>query len=234
MASTLSRSKGYRAYRPITKSSFKYEDANERYYMKVQVEAVVKAVKIYRSELRFSSIYSLDIGCGIGKAEHFLTSRFGRIVGVGISKDELTVAQSRDLHNCEYICVDALELPFKSDSFDIVTNFSLFHHFDFREQVKVLRNVRKIMKKHGLVIMFDYNPYNLVAQYTINTEIEEEGSVLLSKRQMENAYNEAGLTVLESKYVIFAPKRLSFLDKVGESVAGRIPIGGKFMVVGQK
>ncbi|MFH1868832.1 MAG: class I SAM-dependent methyltransferase [Candidatus Omnitrophota bacterium] len=95
----------------------------------------------------------LDVGCGTGNilraSENMADSRIGCDLSI-----ECLKAASR--YTKELICTDGSALPFKGESVDILTDYSVLHHlFDYTEFLK--EAYRVIAKGGWLYTDFDHN-----------------------------------------------------------------------------
>src|SRR3990167_11456802 len=77
----------------------------------------------------------LDVGCGTGKNLELLSS-YGTAWGVDISSDALLYCRKRGLKRIKKANVTAL--PFKDNSFDIITALDILEHVDDRRALQEL------------------------------------------------------------------------------------------------
>lgn len=96
----------------------------------------------------------LDVGTGPGHFPIILAQAFPhlRIVGVDLSPDMISEAKKNvekaGVKNAEIKEADVLELPFDSESFDVVTsNFSIKH---WQDREKGLSEILRVLKKDGV------------------------------------------------------------------------------------
>ena len=61
----------------------------------------------------------------------------------------------------ELVCGSAENLPFKSNLFDVVTLFEVIEHIPPNQVHLVVREIFRVLKKGGKVILTTPNPYNL-------------------------------------------------------------------------
>lgn len=88
----------------------------------------------------------LDVGCGTGKNIEVF-SEFGKSYGVDSAKVAVEYCKRRGLNFV--IQASATKLPFKSNYFDVVFLLDVLEHTD---DLKALREVRRVVKDGGLVV----------------------------------------------------------------------------------
>jgi ubiquinone/menaquinone biosynthesis C-methylase UbiE len=95
----------------------------------------------------------LDLACGTGYGSHYLINKGAReVVGVDISPEAIEYAKNHYYNeNLNYICADALELPFSDGSFDAIVSFETIEHLQNDE--KFIAQCHRIIKKDGLLII---------------------------------------------------------------------------------
>ena len=97
--------------------------------------------------LQVKSPRLLDIGCGTGKnIESFST--LGKVWGIDYSEQAIKFCRTRGLQNI--ILAEAGNIPFCSESFDVITMLDVLEHL---EEDKTLEEVVRILKPKGLLIV---------------------------------------------------------------------------------
>jgi ubiquinone/menaquinone biosynthesis C-methylase UbiE len=102
-----------------------------------------------------SGLRHLDIACGSGQ----ILSAFNRIcsksIGVDLSEHCLAICRQQDL---SVIRANITEnLPFKNETFDLVTLISTIEHVPYPNEL--LKEVNRILSPNGLIIIQVPNPY---------------------------------------------------------------------------
>lgn len=102
----------------------------------------------------------LDIGCGSGTFVTMAKSTYSNSRVVGIDPDEniLTVAKKKLSKNnlrVELFDAWAEKLPFDTQSFDIIVSSLTFHHLPTEIKEKALKEIKRVLKKHGRFILAD-------------------------------------------------------------------------------
>ena len=98
----------------------------------------------------------LDIGCGSGGDASLIAQVAQRVVAADIEKsgDWPMFAEKK----ITFVVADAHQLPYKNGSFDGVFARDLLHHVTDVENV--LREMRRVVKDGGFVIIVEGNRYN--------------------------------------------------------------------------
>lgn len=89
----------------------------------------------------------LEVGCGTGYVSLYFAKRGYKATCVDINKSILKVAQSnfkKEKIKGKFVVASAENLPFKDNTFDVVSSFGLMEHFEdptlaFSEMVRVLK-----------------------------------------------------------------------------------------------
>lgn len=89
----------------------------------------------------------LDIGCGTGaNLEQF--AKHHRVIGCEVSKKAAELCRKRG--DFDLVLCRAENLPFKKNTFDVVTALDVLEHIEDDESA--MRNVKEIMKKGGSLV----------------------------------------------------------------------------------
>jgi SAM-dependent methyltransferase len=91
----------------------------------------------------------LDIGCGTGATLDHLR-RFGTVQGVDLF--DLPLRFSRRRGHERVLCASATDLPFASESFDLITALDIIEHLD--DDVAGLREIRRVLKPGAPAVLF--------------------------------------------------------------------------------
>jgi len=124
------------------------------------------SVKQYVEYLRHLSAYMLfarefiankrvlEIGCGTGYGANYLSELASRVVAVDTSKECISYFQDKyGKDNLFFLLADALNLPFKDDSFDIVVSFQVIEHIKPKEVLNYLREIKRVLKTGGIFLV---------------------------------------------------------------------------------
>lgn len=105
----------------------------------------------------------LDLGTGAGHTalafSHFAAECVGMDLTDAMVKEATQLAVERDVRNVIFQVGDAEEIPFTSESFDIVTCRFASHHFGNIK--KAIQEISRVLKPGGTLILVDhYSPAN--------------------------------------------------------------------------
>jgi len=137
----------------------------------------------------------LDVACGIGYGSESLIKKRAKMVTGGDYSQE-AIGQARLHHQKDrlhFLCLDAQQMPFTNNSFDMIVSFETIEHLERYEHF--LRECNRILKDNGMFICstpnregrFGYkNPfhlrefspeelYHLLAKYFVGVKLYGQG-----------------------------------------------------------
>ena len=88
----------------------------------------------------------LDIGCWTGQ---FLSLIEDQAVTVGLELDQEAVRYANKYHKGKYIVGSALQIPFKDNSFDVVTMWDVIEHLPVNSEISALKEASRVLKSNG-------------------------------------------------------------------------------------
>jgi len=100
----------------------------------------------------------LDVGCGTGRGVVDFADEATLTVGTDASLDMLSFAAKKasGSRGCCFSASYAQELPFRSESFDVVTSLNFLHLFNHENQRQMVSEMKRVLKPNGvLVLEFD-------------------------------------------------------------------------------
>lgn len=105
----------------------------------------------------------LELGCGAGSDLLRFAKAGVSITGIDLSPRSASLAKTRlRIYNCQgnVLIADVEQLPFKTDSFDLVYSWGVLHHTPDTEQA--IREVYRVAKPGGEICIMLYHRYSLV------------------------------------------------------------------------
>jgi len=95
----------------------------------------------------------LEIGCSTGNiAREIIDMDNNSYYGVDISKEYIEIAKKSTIRG-KFLQMDARELSFDNESFDIVMLSSVLHHIDDDIGKNCFKEIHRVLKKDGVVII---------------------------------------------------------------------------------
>jgi len=94
----------------------------------------------------------LDIGCNSGTFTKQIYNVFpkSKIFGIDVSKKAIAYAKQK-YTSINFQVAKAEELPFKSNTFDLVTCFEVLEHVD--EPKRIIKEIKRVLTKNGNIIL---------------------------------------------------------------------------------
>ncbi len=121
----------------------------------------------------------LEYGCGPGSAAWDIAETGGRVTGIDISPVAIDQAKreadDREVTNCQFLVMNAEELEFDDNSFDLVCGSGILHHLELEA---AHRELARVMRPGGTAVFFEplgHNPFiNLYRRLTPAMRTEDE------------------------------------------------------------
>ncbi|GGF59520.1 methyltransferase [Paenibacillus albidus] len=132
----------------------------------------------------------LDLCCGMGRHSLALAEAGYEVTGVDLSEALLREARSQNgAEQVTWIHSDMRELPL-AGGFDAVVNlFTSFGYFEEdKDQVKVLREIHRMLKPEGKFIIDFLNPAHVIRHLVPHSTREDGENLIDESRRIENGY----------------------------------------------
>lgn len=156
----------------------------------------------------------LDMGCAQGFLSFWLEKRtkrsiYGMDIADGFVKAAHVYKTTKGLQS-QFMIMDAENSGLKSDSFDLVIMLDALHHFP--DTTYVLKEVYRILKRDGTLLIFEPNPFNpLIVYHEIKWKITKvkkghEHEKHFRRGHYLNGFKKAGFDIVETKTIRYIPK----------------------------
>lgn len=216
---------------------------DHKYYVKVKsLHLLRKAEELYGNT---KNLICIDLGCGSAETTEYFQDKFSHIFGCDYSSGMIEYAAKKNLKNATFKLCQSEKLPFDADSIDIVLMYGLIHHIDTGEKiVQTFNEVNRVLKKGGMVAVYDFNPLNPLSRYLVKTCSVDAGVNLDGYKkllfpttffswELIAILKSAGFEIAKHEYLLFFPKILSPLVFL-ERFLAKVPFGGMYSIIGIK
>lgn len=131
-----------------------------------EVYGKIAAEHLHRYSIAINYIKNkkvLDIASGEGYGTNILAEYASSVIGVDISEDAVLHAKNKYIkENLSFHKGSALEIPFDSETFDVVVSFETLEHVSNQE--KMLKEIKRVLKKDGILIISTPDKVNYSSQ----------------------------------------------------------------------
>jgi SAM-dependent methyltransferase len=176
-----------------------------------------------------------DFGCGVGNSIPHFRRYFPQAIVVGgdISSRSIALAQERFPGKESYFLLKSDSIPAVDASFDLVFTACVFHHISPSEHIFWLRELYRVTRPGGHLVIFEHNPYNPVTVHMVNTCPFDVNAKLIRAATLSRRLKEAGWQLPRCRYHLFFPHPLRSLRRL-ESWLGWLPLGGQYSLIAEK
>jgi SAM-dependent methyltransferase len=176
-----------------------------------------------------SRLSLLDVGCGPGETDRWLTGKVQALTGVDVSSEMVEVARRRN-PGVEYRHVEPdAGLPFPAKRFDVCFAVCVFHHVALPQRPALVAEMARVTRPGGLLCIFEHNPWNPLTRKAVAGCEFDRDALLLPRRESERLLRGAGLADVHGSYIMFFTRESPRLQRV-ERLLGRLPLGAQHVV----
>ncbi|MDB8545132.1 glycosyltransferase [Turicibacter sanguinis] len=118
----------------------------------------------------------LDAACGAGYGSFILSSEAKMVIGVDISEEAILHAKEQyKRDNLTYLMNSIEEIEVEDHSIDVVISFETIEHVEEELQHKFLKEIKRVLKKDGILIMStpDREVYSQLVHYSNEYHVKE-------------------------------------------------------------
>jgi ubiquinone/menaquinone biosynthesis C-methylase UbiE len=106
----------------------------------------------------------LDIGCGPGNLDLMITENFGKdcVYGIDIAPKMIRMAKKKAKersYNIDYRIGSSTMLPYKNNEFNIVYTCLFYHHLNYKEKDKTLKEIHRVLKDNGKYVCLEFGEF---------------------------------------------------------------------------
>jgi SAM-dependent methyltransferase len=178
-----------------------------------------------------AKLRALDVGCGVGVTDRFLTGTFGQLHGVDIASDAVEKARETN-PDVRYQSYGGGALPFADDAVDIAFTICVVHHVPTSDWPLFAAEMKRVVRPGGLVAVFEHNPLNPFTRVSVSRCPFDEDVTLLRAGTTSRLLDEAGLDPVERRFFSLLPVRDLATSRL-EHALRRVPLGAQYFVAAQ-
>ena len=174
----------------------------------------------------------LDVGCGVGVTDRFLTGHFKKLYGVDLSPGVVKKA-ARLNPKASYKHYNGKTLPYATGSMDVTFAVCVMHHVLPGHLNRFVQEMARVTRKGGLVAIFEHNPWNPLTLRAVSQCEMDHDALLLKMGKVERIFGQAPIELAEKKFILFTPFRAGFFRWL-EKVLGWLPLGAQYYVAAKR
>lgn len=179
-----------------------------------------------------SKLNILDVGCGIGATDHFLIGRFKKLHGIDLSRGVIRKAAALN-PKASYKSYSGGKLPYATGSMDVAFAICVMHHVPPPEQESFLSEMLRVLRKGGLLLIFEHNPLNPLTRLAVSRCDLDQDAYLLGLGHVSGLLKRCGAEVFLKKYIFFTPFEAGVFLALDRAL-GWLPLGAQYMVGARK
>jgi ubiquinone/menaquinone biosynthesis C-methylase UbiE len=140
---------------------------------------------------------ALDVGCGTGALAARLSDAGYEVIGLDPSDGMLEVLRGR-APGVHAVQGSGTALPFDDDSFDLVLTVAVMHHIADPARVRAtLREMVRVMRPGGRVLIWDHNPRNPYWRFLMARVPQDTGAErLVGEQEIVSGLSSAGARIV--------------------------------------
>jgi ubiquinone/menaquinone biosynthesis C-methylase UbiE len=175
----------------------------------------------------------MDFGAGIGNALAPMHEAFpeAEIIALDVSRASLDLVDAQAIPRVRTLAYDGLNIPLADASLDCVFIACVFHHIPAEHHVKLLKELRRVLRPDGMLVLFEHNPLNPMTRLAVARCEFDRDAVLIGAREMRRRLQAGGFIRTERRFCLFFPPMLALLRPL-ERYLGWLPLGAQYHLVG--
>jgi SAM-dependent methyltransferase len=172
----------------------------------------------------------LDVGCGRGELLRLGQSAFGRVAGCDLSQEMLKASADLEVR----LQMAPIELPFESETFDLVTAVCVYHHVGLSDRDALTWDAFRVLRPGGVLCVIEHNPVNPVTRRIVQRTPVDANANLLPHSEARRLVCSAGFSCLDTRFFLYLPeiafRRMPWL----EAFLKHVPLGGQYALFAGK
>ena len=216
-------------YRQEIQKSISFIGQNMDFFTQVKVDCLLDLARRMIGDP--TRLKVLDVGCGVGVTDYYLTGHFRKLYGIDLSPGVVRKAKALN-PKASYRHYAGRTLPYPSNSMDITFAICVMHHVGPDKLARFSSEMARVTRKGGLVVVFEHNPWNPLTQIAVSRCEMDDDAILLRSREVEKLLERNG-KIVEKRYILFTPfsvRPFRFLAPF----LGKFPLGAQYYVAAVK
>jgi SAM-dependent methyltransferase len=175
-------------------------------------DALLPVLELFRASLGEKPLV-LDLGCGTGGESKRMINLGIDVIGIDYSLESIKLARS-NVPRARFLYEDIRKMLFNMNSFDGVIEAGVMFHFNYGEQLKIIRNIKNILKENGVFLSIYPE-----GEYEGNEQIEYEGKTYkryarrIDRKKWRKQIEKMGLVFINEIPVNIGPFKGSLFKK---------------------
>jgi SAM-dependent methyltransferase len=188
---------------------------------------------IARLGLQADSI--IDFGAGTGNSVPFFRRYCpgSALTAADVSGRSLALATARFPGAMQPLLMEGDTIAAADSSFDIAFSACVFHHIPHAEHGRWLRELHRVVRPGGALVIFEHNPLNPLTVRAVNTCPFDENARLIRASALKRGMADAGWRSPAARFHIFFPRALAALRPVEPRLTW-LPLGAQYSVIARK
>jgi SAM-dependent methyltransferase len=176
----------------------------------------------------------VDFGSGIGNSIPWFRKYFpqARLVCADVSARSHEIASTRFPGAQRHLLVQD-RVPVPPASCDLVFSACVFHHIPHAQHLHWLRELRRIVRPGGLLVIYEHNPANPLTVHAVRTCPLDANAHLVRPAQLAHYAARAGWRAPAVDYKLFFPHCLRMLRPL-EPALQWLPLGAQYRLVARQ
>jgi SAM-dependent methyltransferase len=214
------------SYRDDVKSSISWSGKDVDYFAEGKADLLMALVADRLGDPARQRV--LDVGCGVGVTDRFLAGRFAELHGIDLAADAIEQARAAN-PSVAYQAYEGGRMPFEDGAVDVAFTICVLHHVPPAKWVAFAREMRRVVRRGGMVVVFEHNPFNPLTRVSVSRCPFDEDVTLLRAGTTENLLREVGLHDPQRRFFFFLPLRKIAESRI-ERALQRVPLGAQYYV----
>jgi ubiquinone/menaquinone biosynthesis C-methylase UbiE len=177
----------------------------------------------------------LDFGAGVGTSTPYFRKYFpaGSITCLDVSRQSLEIGEERFGSFAKFVHFDGATIPYPDHQFDLAFLACVLHHVPHDEHPGIMKELFRVLRPGGALLIFEHNPYNPLTQRAVSTCAFDENAILVKPAKLRANAESAGFSDSQVKFHIFFPHFARALRRL-EPMMTSIPFGGQYSLRARK